>query len=459
MDSHDRHISPNPAPYRHRRITGSRRHSVPLCPGRSACACGVVAFGPAEEGTNALPSVWRREPGRQAVLQELRRFADSPRVRCAGQVSSLTTGSAVNTREKHRSSWRGCWPRAPRRQSSPRGGRGRDRVLLLCDRAAARHENGVCGRRQAARHPLPAPLGDREGDATEATARAGQQALPRRDRGDPLAPQIAALCRLLARPGLLHPPRRGQVPGERLELLQDPAIGRRDGRAAPAGHPPGARTRPELVATAPLRVWSWDIERHEALPNREEVRGLFLPARRSGPLKLRAAQAVGRRGGRQAALTKPGRIRTVRWFGSGEHDGKVYVRNQRRNASQETSTSFNLTDGWAAARIGVHRAENSSGGDVAVREATVKVCGVAVARPQGHSWAPNPLSGSRVNVGTPPAVPHPASRQLAGGKARRRLMPPEGDGGAVVVRGRESRSHGEGVQRDGSDRAERGGRR
>ena len=56
-------------------------------------------------------------------------------------------------------------------------------------------------------------------------------------------------------------------------------------------------------------------------------------------------------------------------------------------------------------------------------------------------------------MGTIPAVPSPASNQLVGGKARRRLMPPGWDGGPVVVRGRESRPHGEGVQRDRSNNA------
>ena len=36
---------------------------------------GVVTFERAEEMSDALPSVWRRDPGRQTVLQELRRFA------------------------------------------------------------------------------------------------------------------------------------------------------------------------------------------------------------------------------------------------------------------------------------------------------------------------------------------------------------------------------------------------
>jgi hypothetical protein len=89
----------------------------------------------------------------------------------------------------------------------------------------------------------------------------------------------------------------------------------------------------------------------------------------------------------------------------------------------------------------------------------VKACGVAVAKPQGHSWAPNPSNGPEVNVGTTPVAPFPASRLLVGGKARRRLMPPEWDGGPVVVRGRESRPHGQGAQQVRSDEADRGGRR
>ena len=89
----------------------------------------------------------------------------------------------------------------------------------------------------------------------------------------------------------------------------------------------------------------------------------------------------------------------------------------------------------------------------------MKDCGVAVAMLQGHSWAPTPLKGSRVNVGTIPVAPAPTSSQLAGGKVRRRLKPSGWDGGPVVVRGRESRPHGEGVQRVRSIHADRGGRR
>jgi len=139
------------------------------------------------------------------------------------------------------------------------------------------------------------------------------------------------------------------------------------------------------------------------------------------------------------------------------------VRNQRLNASQ-----------------GIHQLEPDGSGlgsdahphdvDVVVRgtpglvrlagrEATVKACGVTVAMLQGQSWAPTPSNGLRVNVGTIPTAPSPTSSLLAGGKALRRLMPSGWDGGPVVVRGRESRLHGEGVQRVCSCRVERGGRR
>ena len=42
-------------------------------------------------------------------------------------------------------------------------------------------------------------------------------------------------------------------------------------------------------------------------------------------------------------------------------------------------------------------------------EATVKACGVVVAMVQGHSWVPIPSKGSRMNVGTVPALPADAA--------------------------------------------------
>ncbi len=88
----------------------------------------------------------------------------------------------------------------------------------------------------------------------------------------------------------------------------------------------------------------------------------------------------------------------------------------------------------------------------------MKVCGVAVAKPQGHSWAPTLSNGLGVNVGTIPMAPFPVSRPLIGGKVCRRLMPSGWGGGVVVVRGLESRLHGEGLQHVRSIQADRGDR-
>jgi hypothetical protein len=133
--------------------------------------------------------------------------------------------------------------------------------------------------------------------------------------------------------------------------------------------------------------------------------------------------------------------------------------NQRMNASQERTTS-SKPDGYGlGCGAYLHEVRRTPWSvDIADREATVKACGVAVAKPQGHSWAPHPLNGSRMNVGTTPAAPYPASSQLVGGKTCRSSTLPEWGGGVVVVRGRESRLHGEGPQRVRSNRADRGGR-
>jgi putative transposase len=53
-----------------------------------------------------------------------------------------------------------------------------------------------------------------------------------------------------------------------------------------ARHP--ARVRPELVATGPGEVFTWDIERHEALLNRAVVKGHRHRLVAAGRVKLRA---------------------------------------------------------------------------------------------------------------------------------------------------------------------------
>jgi hypothetical protein len=152
---------------------------------------------------------------------------------------------------------------------------------------------------------------------------------------------------------------------------------------------------------------------------------------------------------------------TVRWFGSGKQDGKAYVRNQRLNAPQVTHQlePDGSGLGGSADLLGVAGWGTLWSVCLAGREATVKCCGVAVAMLQGHSWAPTPSNGPGVNVGTTPMVPPRRPARVAGGKVRRQLMLSGWGGGPVVVRARESRAHGEGVQRDRSNNAERGGRR
>ena len=82
-------------------------------------------------------------------------------------------------------------------------------------------------------------------------------------------------------------------------------------------------TKPELLATAPNQVWSWDIERHEALSDRATVRDRRDPAVAAAGDKLRAARTGERQQGWQAALTKPGHGSIVRCRGSGEQTRKV----------------------------------------------------------------------------------------------------------------------------------------
>lgn len=88
----------------------------------------------------------------------------------------------------------------------------------------------------------------------------------------------------------------------------------------------------------------------------------------------------------------------------------------------------------------------------------MNVYGVAVAMSQEHSWAPTPSNGTRVNVGTTLSVPSGQAASSPDGKVRRRPKPSGWGGEPVVVRDRESRPHGEGVQQIHSNEAELGGR-
>lgn len=130
--------------------------------------------------------------------------------------------------------------------------------------------------------------------------------------------------------------------------------------------------------------------------------------------------------------------------------------NQWHNAPKERTTSSNLTDlGWDVVRTLDLSRRTPSQADVVGGEATANACGVAVAKLQGHSWAPNLVNGKKMNVGTTSIAPTIARDE---GKARCQLMLSMWGGGAVVVRARESRVHGKGLQRVRSEVARRGGR-
>jgi hypothetical protein len=84
--------------------------------------------------------------------------------------------------------------------------------------------------------------------------------------------------------------------------------------------------------------------------------------------------------------------------------------------------------------------------DSAGEEVTLKVCGVGVAMLSGHELGASLVDRSAVNVGTVRGRSGVPVRQTGRGQVRRRLRAAGRDGGLVVVRGRESRLHGEGDQ-------------
>ncbi len=65
----------------------------------------------------------------------------------------------------------------------------------------------------------------------------------------------------------------------------------------------------------------------------------------------------------------------------------------------------------------------------------------------GEELGADPADRCMVNVGTFFGLPYPLSSQDGGGQVDRRLTTRGGDGASVVVRGRESRPHGERRQR------------
>jgi retron-type reverse transcriptase len=78
----------------------------------------------------------------------------------------------------------------------------------------------------------------------------------------------------------------------------------------------------------------------------------------------------------------------------------------------------------------------------------VKCCGLAVAMPQGQQQGSSFVERATVNMGTVPVLTLiPANRRAVRGWVHRRPIGSGRGGAAVVLRGRESRSHREGRQR------------
>ena len=151
-----------------------------------------------------------------------------------------------------------------------------------------------------------------------------------------------------------------------------------------------------------------------------------------------------------AALTTTGRVGTARRPGSGKRDGEVYVcRNQWWNPLKWTDRlepgGYGPVSSARPAMLGAGDSESGLG--LAGPEAMGKACGVPVARLQGKSWAPIPSNGQHGERGNHPGSPFLPPSQGGGGQARRQLMARRWGGVLVVVRGRESRPHGEGGQR------------
>ena len=74
----------------------------------------------------------------------------------------------------------------------------------------------------------------------------------------------------------------------------------------------------------------------------------------------------------------------------------MYERNQRLTLLKSPASSNPVDLGWIAVRTHLFFEVGNSGvgSKSSILEAMVNVCGVAVAMPQGYSWAPHPTIGS-----------------------------------------------------------------
>jgi hypothetical protein len=198
---------------------------------------------------------------------------------------------------------------------------------------------------------------------------------------------------------------------------------------------------------ARFAVWKNPEVRHEA-PSRSGGDERTPPlARRSGLVEAEGSLTVETHGRVGAALTTTGRVGTARRPGSGKRDEKVYARNQCQ--SPVILPSARIWWMWA----GVQRTLLLCGSDSVLGGSGSR------RRPSGRSAAyrwrgcrgiagrlTHQLSGGE--RGNRHGSPSYLAFQPGSGQVCRRLMACWRDGGSVVVRGRESRSHGKGTQQD-----------
>ncbi|WP_232326571.1 DNA methyltransferase [Microbispora sp. ATCC PTA-5024] len=188
--------------------------------------------------------------------------------------------------------------------------------------------------------------------------------------------------------------------------------------------------------------------RHEAPWNRAEVKGLrrclvAAGQRVAGGSLIR--ETPGRVG---AAPTTTGRVGTAGGPGSGKRGRKVYVRNQRYKAPQVKPPAQTLRI-WAGLRRPLAESDAAAARGPVIQGGFMGSWGRSAAYPwqaAGAQLGIDPADRFVVNVGTRVVLPVCPVFQAGSGKARRPLMTLRGGGAAVVVRGRESRSHGEGRQ-------------
>ena len=196
-----------------------------------------------------------------------------------------------------------------------------------------------------------------------------------------------------------------------------------------------------MRATAALcatrRHRSSGVERAPTLGRRSglvEAGGSLSPVARvragAAPTKARRAGTTGRLGARSAR--RKGVTQVNQWLNPLKRDTGSNPVDVGRDAAHAVCDVCGR---------GLRSRPNAVGG-----EAARKVCGVLVAMLQGEELGADPVDRDMVNVGTVPEPPYPSPVVGDGGQARCRLMAPGRGGGSVVVRGRESRPHGQGTQ-------------